>query len=330
MRSAVEFREIQVVFTLAAELHFGRTAQRVGVTPSRVSQILAGLERRLGGELFCRSNRSVALTPLGEQLLTEARSPYEDLLAAFERVHVAARSLDGTLRLGLLSANSGGPYLTAIIEEFERLHPGCEVLVSENFFTDPLGPVRRGEVDVVASRIPIEQSDLTTGLTLAREPMVLAVAHDHPLANRERVSIEDIADYAVAPITDSPKELIDTVMPRQTPSGRPIRRLPRRPKTPHEVTALIARGKIVHPTVPSFAQFYGQPGITYVPVDDMPPLKSGLVWRRRTANPRLREFIRVTRATLAAARKAEADPKLASPFNATRGTGRRSALSHFR
>jgi hypothetical protein len=61
------------------------------------------------------------------------------------------------------------------------------------------------------------------------------------------------------------------------------------------VTALIARGKIVHPTVPSFAEYFGQPGVTYVPISDMPPLESGLVWRRGASDPRLREFVRLTR-----------------------------------
>jgi DNA-binding transcriptional LysR family regulator len=150
--------------------------------------------------------------------------------------------------------------------------------------------------DVMATRLPIDEPGITVGPTLVREPMVLAVAADHPLAGRDAVSIEDVADYPVAPITDSPRELIDTAFPRQTPGGRRIRRLARRPRTPHEVTALIARGRVVHPTVPSFAEYFGQPGITYVPLRDMPPMKSGLVWRRRASDPRLREFIRVARA----------------------------------
>jgi hypothetical protein len=133
--------------------------------------------------------------------------------------------------------------------------------------------------------------------------MVLAVAEAHPLADRERVSLEDMADYHVAPITDSPKELIEAVVPRRTPSGRQIRRLAPRPTTPHEVTALIARGRIVHPTVPSFADYFGQPGITYVPIADMAPLKSGLVWRRRASDPRLRAFVRVTREIMASSRR---------------------------
>jgi DNA-binding transcriptional LysR family regulator len=295
--STVELREIEVFLILAEELHFGRTAERLQLTSSRVSQVLRDLEAKLGGQLLSRTSRRASLTPLGERLLAEVKPPYESLSRALERIHGASRSL------GLLAANSGGPHLTAIIEAFERIHPACEVLVSEVFFTDPLGPLRRGEIDVLATRLPIEQPDLMVGPTLAREPVVLAVASDHPLANRERVSIEDVADYRVAPITDAPRELIDTVMPRRTPGGRQLRRLTRRPKTPHEVTTLIARGRIVHPTVPSFAEYFGQPGITYVPISDMPPLKSGLVWRRRASEPRLREFIRVTREVLTQRRR---------------------------
>ncbi|GAB3399307.1 LysR family transcriptional regulator [Flindersiella endophytica] len=298
-----ELREIELFLTIAEELHFGRSAERLGVTPSRVSQMLRDLERKLGGELVNRTSRSVSLNQFGERFLAEIRSPYGELLAALERASAANRSLLGTLRLGLLAANSGGPYLTEIIEEFERLHPECEVVVSEIFFADALGPLRRGEIDAMATPLPIEQSDLTTGPTLCREPMVLAVALDHPLADRDHVSTEDIASFHVAPITDAPKELIDAAMPRRTASGRPIRRLTRRPKTPHEVTTLIARGRIVHPTVPSFARYFGQPGITYIPIDDMPHRKSGLVWRRRDTAPRLREFVRVTRQTLSEHRK---------------------------
>jgi DNA-binding transcriptional LysR family regulator len=272
------------------------------LTPSRVSQTLRELELKLGGQLLSRTSRRAALTPLGERFLAKAKPPFEELTGVLERTHAANWGLEGALRLGLLAANSAGPHLTPIVEAFERRHPECEVVMTEVFFTDPLGPLLRGEIDLLAARLPIEHPDLVVGPVLASEPMVLAVAENHALASRGQVSIEEVADYAVAPITDEPKELIDAVMPRRTPGGRQIRRLPRRPKTPHEVTALIARGRIVHPTVPSFAEYFGQPGIKYVPISDMPPLKSGLLWRRRTSDPRLREFIRLARELLAASR----------------------------
>ena len=48
----LELREIRMFLTLAEELHFGRTAERLGITPSRVSQTIRTLEARLGGRLF--------------------------------------------------------------------------------------------------------------------------------------------------------------------------------------------------------------------------------------------------------------------------------------
>lgn len=302
MSSNVELREIEVFLALAEELHFGRTGDRLGLSPSRVSQVLRRLERKLGGELLSRNSRKAVLTPFGERVLAEISSPYEQLLASMERAREASQSLVGTLHLGLLAANAGGPQLIAIIEKFEHLHPECKVSVREVLFTDPLGPLRRGEIEIMATRLPITQPDITVGPVLAREPMILAVADNHPLAGSDHVSLEDLADYLLAPITDFPKELIDTAFPRRTPTGRTIHRRTQRPQTPHEVTTLVARGSIVHPTVPSFAQYFGQPGITYLPIVDMPDARSGLVWRRRSADPRMREFVRVTRETLRALR----------------------------
>lgn len=302
MWEQIELRELRVFLALAQELHFGRAAELLGLTQSRVSQVLRDLERKLGGQLFSRTSRRVALTRLGESFLAEAQPLYAQVSSVLERIEASNRSLAGQLRLALLAANSSGPHLTEIIETFESRHAQTEVVVSEAFFTDPFGPLRRGEVDVMATRLPLQESDLVVGPILAREPRVLAVAKEHPLAQCARISIDDIADYEVAPITDNPKELIDTLVPRKSPAGRPIRRMTRRPKTPHEVTALVARGRIVHPTVPSFATYYGHPGIIYIPITNMPPMKTGLVWRRGSSDPRLREFIRVTREVIASHR----------------------------
>src|SRR5215211_1156687 len=180
MWSTVELREIKLFMALAEELHFGRTAERLQLTPSRVSQTLRDLEAKLGGELVRRTSRRAALTPVGEQLLAEAMPPYEALSRALERAHAASTGLEGALCLGVLVASSGGPHLTGIIDAFERRHPECEVRVSEVLLSDPFGPLRRGEIDVMATRLPVKQSDLVIGPTLARERRVLAIATDHP------------------------------------------------------------------------------------------------------------------------------------------------------
>jgi DNA-binding transcriptional LysR family regulator len=295
----VELREVQTFLILAEQLHFGRTAERLGLTQSRVSQVLRSLERKLGGQLLHRTSRQVTLTPLGRRLLTELGPAYDQLTVVLARIQESNRRLEGVLRLGIYGV-AGGQHMAAIIDAFETHHPACELQISELSFPDPLGPIRGGLVDVLAMRLPIDRPDLTVGPILSREPRVLAVARDHPLADRARVSIEDVADYQVAPL-DGPEELIEEFVPRRTPSGRPIRRA-RHTHSPYEVVTLIARGKIVHPTVPSFAAYAGHPNLVYIPLTGMKPSRTALVWRRGTADPRLREFVRITRAVLRAAR----------------------------
>src|ERR671918_1834641 len=103
MWQTVELRELRLFLTLAEELHFGRTAEALQLTPSRVSQSLRALEHKLGGQLVHRTSRRVQLTPFGERFLRDVRPALEQLDSVLERSHVAAQGLSGTLRLGLVS-----------------------------------------------------------------------------------------------------------------------------------------------------------------------------------------------------------------------------------
>jgi DNA-binding transcriptional LysR family regulator len=66
--------DIEIFLTLAEELHFGRTAERMYVGQPRVSRVIAELENQAGGKLFERTTRKVRLTPLGTQA-TPSSSP---------------------------------------------------------------------------------------------------------------------------------------------------------------------------------------------------------------------------------------------------------------
>lgn len=59
----VELRDIEIFLTLAEELHFGRSAERLRVSPARVSQAIKKQERAIGAQLFERTSRQVRLTP---------------------------------------------------------------------------------------------------------------------------------------------------------------------------------------------------------------------------------------------------------------------------
>ncbi len=297
IRPGVELQEIRVFLTLCDELHFGRTAERLLLTPSRVSQVIRELEQRVGGPLFERTSRRVELTELGLRFRDEVGGAYEQLVAAVQGVSAAVRA--APLRLGLF-ADPAVAQVPRIVKAFERAHPDWPVQASEVPIDDVFGPLRRGEHDLVASWLPHGQRGLVIGPILSSEPRVLAVATDHPLAVRESVSLEDLGEYHVMRFETMPTEFHEAWIPSKTPTGRPIAHQPfsaaslgDRGRMTSELIHLIATGRVVHPTVPSFANMFGHPDIVYLPITDMPALRSALVWRRETADPRVHEFARV-------------------------------------
>ena len=68
--------DIEIFLTLAEELHFGRTAERLHLAQSRVTRVIAALEGQAGGKLFDRTSRRVRLTPLGSRLRDQIRPAY--------------------------------------------------------------------------------------------------------------------------------------------------------------------------------------------------------------------------------------------------------------
>lgn len=294
MHETVELRELRVFLTLAEELHFGRTAERLGLTQPRVSQSLRSLERKLGERLVHRTSRRVALTAPGERFRAEIAPPFAQLTSALERTVI--HRLRGPLRLGLRYPNFGGDELLRVIDAFEARHPLCEVQVAATPPDDPGGPLRRGEIDLVAMPVLREPSGayVVVGM-LDTEPRVLAVARDHPLAGRRQVELEDLGDYQVVAPRVLPDDHQEAWVPLWTPSGRPIERHSQRPGTFDEMALLVARGKVVYPTVPASAPYFGPPNIVCIPLMGLPPVRKVLLALRGEWNPRLREFIRIAR-----------------------------------
>src|SRR5215468_6168515 len=122
----VELRELRIFLMLADELHFGRTAERLGISQPGVSEAVRVLESRLGVKVFDRTSRRVRLTAAGEALkrsLAPALAAVDQSLADASEL---SRAVRGLLRVGFVLTTEGPP-LSRLIAAFQSRYPDCEV-----------------------------------------------------------------------------------------------------------------------------------------------------------------------------------------------------------
>lgn len=284
----MELYEIEGFLAVAEHLHFGRAAEQLRVSPSRVSQTIGQLERRVGAPLFERTTRRVALTRIGEQLLSDLRPGHEQIQQAIRRAVTAGRGFDGTLTVGFIGA-AAGQLCHATAAKFRAEHPQTEVHIRDAQLADGLRWFTQGFDMVLVSR-PIDEPGLAHGPAIITEPRVLAVSTEHPLAQRDSIGLEDLAEVLLLQVPDTvPRSWIEDHSPSHTPSGRliPHGRLIR---TFQEVLACIGAGEGAFLCGAQVTRFYQRPDIAFVPLRDTPPMEWGFAWRACDETARIRAF----------------------------------------
>lgn len=257
-----ERHELEAFLTLAEELHFGHTAERLRVSTARVSQTIRKLERRIGAPLFNRTSRRVELSPLGRQLHDDLGPAWTQITAAFSRAIETGRGFTETLRIGFLDA-AGGQLLAGAAAVFREHHPACDVHLREAQLADLVPWLRAGEVDLALAPLPVAEPGIVTGPTLVTEARFLAVPAAHPFARRPTLSFEELARVAVLRQADG---------------------------TLQELLTLVGSGQGALPVGAHIRRYHPRPDVAYVHLDDAPPLHWCLVWHAGGATARLRAF----------------------------------------
>ncbi|MGN9776414.1 LysR family transcriptional regulator [Micromonospora sp. H33] len=285
----LERHELETFLTLAEELHFGRTAERLRVSTGRVSQVVRKLERRIGAPLFARTSRVVQLTPIGRQLADDLAPLVAGIEDAVRRAAEAGRGVTGRLCVAFLGEWTA-PVLLKAVALFSQRHPECQVEVREVQLFNSRSSLVDGSIDLLIAAYPFD--GMACGPALLEEARVLAVPAGHPLTQRASVSLEVLADHPVVqyPSATSAGFKRDRT-PEHTPSGRPV------PKGPvggtfSEMLTLVAMGRGVLPVGEHTRRYYPRPDVAYVPIHGAPPIRRGLVWRESNTTARVREFVR--------------------------------------
>jgi DNA-binding transcriptional LysR family regulator len=274
----MELRLLGYFVAVVEERHFGRAAARLHMTQPPLSRAIKQLERDLGAALLDRSPSGVAPTLAGKALYDEART----LLAQAEqaRVRVAAAAGTDTITVGSLagSAEQFGDQLAAAYRE---QHPGIRVRVREADLTDPTAGLRKGLVDVALTLAPFDDTGIVTHV-LRSHPVGVVLRDDDPLAARETLALDDLVGRRWFRFPDG-TDPVWRAFWRADTDGTEVR-------TVHECQQAV----LWNGTVGLTPLIHDQPpGLTAIPLRDMPSSDLVVAWPAADPSPLVRSFARI-------------------------------------
>ncbi len=187
----MNLRDLQYIIAVAETRHFGRAAERCFVSQPTLSGQIKKLEEELGVVIFERTNRSVEVTPIGEDIIKHARLIIEQSDAIRQLARAHQDPLAGPLRVGAIPTLS--PYLMPLIlRPLRETYPQMRLVLAEEITEKLLDRLRRHGLDaaLIATRID-DDPDLDT-IELFREPFWFAHPRDHALYMKEEIELSDI------------------------------------------------------------------------------------------------------------------------------------------
>ncbi|MEJ3612127.1 LysR substrate-binding domain-containing protein [Pseudomonas sp. KBN06P05117] len=177
----MELRHLRYFIAVAEELHFGRAAERLGISQPPLSQQIQALEEEIGARLFERTNRRVELTDAGRLFLDESRQ----VLAQVDKAVLLARRAHlgelGELKIGFTSSAPFTSTIPSSIHAFRKAYPDVHLDLQEMSSRQVLKALLEERLQVGVIR-PLALPDAVHWVELFREPLVAVLRADHPLA----------------------------------------------------------------------------------------------------------------------------------------------------
>ncbi len=293
----MDIRQIRHFLAVAGTLHFGRAADRLGMTQPPLSQSIKSLEQKLGAPLFERTKRSVALTPFGSDFLPYAQKALGRVDALNGVADAILNGQAGRLDLSFVST-ADYSVLPSLVHRFRQLYPEVALSLTEATTDMQLAALSdgRSHAGIIIRGHETELSGFEYR-TLVKEPLIAAVPEswltegrflDGPLA----------ADAVIAsPLIVFPRRAApmfhDLVTGYYTSHGGTAH-VAQHAIQMQTIISLVSAGMGIA-LVPASLRNLARVGVRYLDLQgEAPELETGLVWRNGETAQTLQNFIEMS------------------------------------
>ncbi|MBR9868082.1 MAG: LysR family transcriptional regulator [Oceanospirillales bacterium] len=182
----ITLKQLRAFVAVARTQSFTEACVQVHLSQPALSIAIKNLEEEVGGALFSRTTRAIALTPEGEEFYPVAQKILQDCETALDDLNQRFALNRGRVVLAAMPSFASS-LLPGIISQYRALYPNVSVTVNDVIAEDVVDMVRNGQVEVGITFDPGRSEDLA--FTSLFDDRFVAVVHpDHPLTALTHVS----------------------------------------------------------------------------------------------------------------------------------------------
>ncbi len=278
----MELRQLRYFISAAAHLNFTKAAKECYIVQSSMTEQIANLESELGVKLFDRLPRGLELTDAGSFFLARAKALVQEARRTEAEMNAFQAGCRAILRVGYPGELFKGDLMN-ILGHYRRENPHVKVLLHQMSRRLVLERVRDGLLDLAftACENPFLGESWLELDTILEDGPCLVVGRDHPLADREYVTLEEIQGLTYVSLGGDRESVIYRIFPEET-----LRRIYVAGVDHTSAEILVAGGYGVGLWSERLARGNRYPELRFIPIRDCPVRKKyAIAWRKNKLTP---------------------------------------------
>ena len=172
----MDTESLKTFLSLCNTRNYTRTAGQLFVAQSTVTKRINDLEKELQVPLFLRNNRSVTLTPEGEQFYVYAQKMIELTNSSLSEIS-SLRKFDNQYRIGAADSIYDG-HLAPLILRHQKQHPRDSIKITIGLSSNLLEQLQSNILDIVFTYLPLNKADYKCDI-FRQDPMVLVTSYEN-------------------------------------------------------------------------------------------------------------------------------------------------------
>mgnify|MGYP002780415757 CR=1 FL=1 len=209
----LKLSQLRALVAIADQGSFSDAALHLDLSQSAVSHAIATLEEELGVLLLNRGRQGAVLTPVGEQIIEEARQVLRSLHSLCHKADQAKGLETGEVRVAAFRSVATH-ILPEVIRQFRQQFPGVAITIDEKIHYEMVeSDLRQGRADVGFTYLPT-QDEFDQWELLRDRYIVLLPPTAAPLT--QSLSWSDLANYPLilTPTDDGDRQHLDRLLHR--------------------------------------------------------------------------------------------------------------------